>query len=51
MFFGSKPFGLDDCISVKDAAGYSGYNLQYVRQLLRVEQLSEVKVGQVRLID
>ena len=51
MSSASKPFVLDNCISVKDAAVYSGYSLQYVRRLLRAGRLSGVMVGQVWLID
>jgi len=46
----SKPFVLENCLSVKAAAEYSGYNQQYLRRLLRLEKLAGVKLGQVWLI-
>ena len=36
-------------ISVKSAATLSGYSLQYIRRLLRIDRLSGMKVGQVWL--
>ena len=38
-------------ISVKTAAKYSGYSLQYIRRLLRAERLPAMKAGQLWLID
>jgi excisionase family DNA binding protein len=45
------PFVFNNCISVKGAAFLSGYNLQYLRRLLRVGRLIGVKLGQTWLID
>ena len=47
----SYPTILNNLISVKVAASYSGYSLQYIRRLLRLEQLTGLKVGQLWLID
>ena len=47
----SKPFVLENCISVKSASEYSGYSQQYLRRLLRAGRLSGIKIGQVWLID
>jgi len=41
---------LDSHISVKAAAEYSGYNVQYLRRLLRAGILDGIKIGQVWLI-
>jgi excisionase family DNA binding protein len=45
------PIIFNNCISVKIAAFHSGYNLQYLRRLLRDGSLSGVKLGQTWLID
>jgi len=45
-----SPVVLNDLISVKDAAACSGYSLQYIRRLLRLEKLAGLKLGQVWLI-
>ncbi len=45
------PFVLNNHISVKAAAAFSGYSLQYIRRLLRLERLSGLKVGQLWLIN
>lgn len=42
---------LEKCISVKDAAKYSGYSQQYLRRLLRNKKLIGLKVGQLWLIE
>ena len=47
----SKPFVLDNCISVKDAAEYSGYSSQYLRRLFRLGKLAGLKLGQLWLIE
>jgi excisionase family DNA binding protein len=47
----NKPDVLNNLISVKNAASYSGYSRQYVRRLLRTGQLSGLKIGQLWLID
>lgn len=46
-----KPFILNNCISVKTAAEYSGYSLQYMRRLLRLGKLAGLKLGQIWLIE
>lgn len=51
MDFASKSRILENCISVKDAAEYSGYNEQYLRRLLRSKKLIGLKVGQLWLIE
>jgi excisionase family DNA binding protein len=38
-------------ISVRVAADFSGYSLQYLRRLLRNGRLAGLKIGQVWLID
>ena len=42
---------MNNHISVKATAGFSGYSLQYLRRLLRPERLAGIKVGQVWLIE
>ena len=42
---------LEKHISVKAAAEFSGYSIQYLRRLLRGGQLEGVKIGQVWLIN
>jgi len=41
---------LDRFISVQAAAEISGYNVQYLRRLLRAGKLEGIKIGQVWLI-
>ena len=45
-----SPKVLNNLISVKDAAECSGYSLQYIRRLLRLEKLAGLKLGQQWLI-
>jgi len=45
------PIVLNNHISVRAAALYSGYSLQYLRRLLRSSKLLGLKVGQLWLID
>ena len=47
----SKPFILDNVMSVKTAAEYSGYSSQYLRRLLRRGKLAGLKLGQVWVVD
>jgi len=47
----SKPFVIDNCLSIKTASGYSGYIHQYLRRLLRLGKLAGTKIGQVWLIE
>jgi excisionase family DNA binding protein len=51
MNFTSKSRKLDSWISVKDAAEFSGYSLQYLRRLLRNGKIEGFKIGQVWLIE
>jgi excisionase family DNA binding protein len=41
---------IDHHISVQVAADFTGYNIQYLRRLLRAGKLSGTKIGQVWLI-
>ena len=41
---------LEKHISVRAAAQFSGYNVQYLRRLLRQDRLEAIKIGQVWLI-
>ena len=43
-------FVVNNCLSVKDASGLSGYSQQYLRRLLRNETLVGLKLGQLWLI-
>jgi len=45
------PIVFNNCISIKGAAFHSGYNVQYLRRLLRDGRLSGVKLGQTWLLD
>jgi excisionase family DNA binding protein len=45
------PIVFKNCISVKDAASHSGYNIQYLRRMLRSGALDGIKIGQMWLID
>jgi excisionase family DNA binding protein len=45
------PIVFNKFISVKGAAFYSGYNMQYLRRLLRDGRLFGMKLGQTWLID
>jgi len=45
------PIVFNNCTSVKSAALHSGYNVQYLRRLLRDGRLSGVKLGQTWLIN
>ena len=47
----STTFVLNNHISVRAAAYFSGYSLQYLRRLLRTGKLDGLKVGQLWLID
>jgi excisionase family DNA binding protein len=47
----ASPVVVNNHISVKAAAEFSGYSLQYLRRLLRSGKLEGVKIGQVWLID
>lgn len=42
---------INNCITVKNAALYSGYSQQYLRRLLRNNKLPALKIGQLWLID
>ena len=45
------PIVFSNCITVKDAAFHSGYNIQYLRRMLRSGALEGVKIGQMWLIE
>ena len=47
----TNPFVFNNCITVKDAAFHSGYNIQYFRRMLRSGALRGVKIGQMWLVD
>ena len=47
----TSTFVVNNHISVKTAAAFSGYSLQYLRRLLRTSKLEGLKVGQLWLID
>ncbi len=47
----TNPYVFNNCITVKDAAFQSGYNIQYLRRILRSDVLSGVKIGQMWLIE
>jgi hypothetical protein len=40
-----------NCISVKDDANHSGYNIQYLQRMPRAGALKGVKIGQMWLIE
>ena len=45
------PLMVNNHISAKAAAIYSGYSLQYIRRLLRLGKLAGKKLGQLWLIE
>jgi excisionase family DNA binding protein len=45
------PIVFKNCISVNSAAFHSGYNVQYLRRLLRDGKLTGMKLGQTWLLD
>ena len=47
----TNPIVFNNCITVKDAACHSGYNIQYLRRMLRSGALKGVKIGQMWLIE
>ena len=47
----SKPFVVNNFISVKAAGEFSGYSPQYLRRLLRLGKLVGMKLGQLWLIE
>ena len=46
----SSEIVLEKHVSVKAAAEFSAYNIQYLRRLLRAGQLEGLKIGQVWLV-
>ena len=44
-------FLINNHTSVKDASTLSGYSMQYIRRLLRLDRLVGVKIGQVWLVE
>jgi hypothetical protein len=47
----TNPILFNNCITVKDAANHSGYNIQYLRRILRSGALNGCKIGQMWLIE
>jgi len=45
-----NPQIIDNHMAVQSAAEFTGYNVQYLRRLLRAGKLSGTKIGQVWLI-
>ena len=45
------PIVFNNCVSVRGAVLHSGYNMQYLRRLLRDDRLNGMKLGQIWLID
>jgi len=45
------PIVFNNCISVNGAAFHSGYNVQYLRRMLRDGRLTGMKLGQTWLLD
>jgi len=46
-----SPIVVNNHISVKTAAIFSGYSMQYLRRMLRSGKLLGLKIGQLWLID
>ena len=44
-------FLINNHTSVKDASTLSGYSMQYIRRLLRLDRLAGKKIGQVWLVE
>jgi hypothetical protein len=44
-------FMINNHMSVKDASILSGYSMQYIRRLLRLNRLAGKKIGQVWLVE
>jgi len=42
---------IDNHITVQEAAEITGYNIQYLRRLLRNGKLEAIKIGQIWLVD
>jgi excisionase family DNA binding protein len=42
---------INNHITVQEAAEITGYNVQYLRRLLRAEKLEAIKIGHIWLID
>ncbi len=47
----TNPIVFNNFITVKDAAYHRGYNIQYLRRMLRSGVLDGIKIGQMWLID
>ena len=45
------PTVFNNCITIKDAASHSGYNIQYLRRTLRSGALRGIKIGQMWLME
>ena len=44
-------YNVGKCVTIQAAAGATGYNLQYLRRLLRVGKITGIKLGQMWLIE
>ena len=42
---------IDNHITVQEASEITGYNVQYLRRLLRAEKLEAIKIGQIWLVN
>ncbi|MFC2055944.1 helix-turn-helix domain-containing protein [Chloroflexota bacterium] len=42
---------INNHITVQEAAEITGYNIQYLRRLLRAEKMEAIKIGQIWLVD
>ncbi|MFC2055693.1 hypothetical protein ACFLV7_15560 [Chloroflexota bacterium] len=42
---------INNHITVQEAAKITGYNIQYLRRLLRIRKLDAIKIGQIWLVD
>ena len=42
---------IDNHITVQESAETTGYNVQYLQQLLRTDKLEAIKIGQILLIN
>lgn len=47
----SSPISINDYLPVKVFSEYSGYNIQYIRRLLRAGRLPVIMIGQLWLIE
>jgi hypothetical protein len=50
-FHKNSVFLINNHTSVKDASTHSGYSMQYIRRLLRLDSIAGLKIGQVWLVE